>query len=173
VIDLDDLEAAAKAATQGSYRSAGFEDDNDLHWLCVDGGNPCYPREAPMIGGYYREANQKYALASNPNVILELIARLRAAEAIARDLAKYPPSPTHPCPMCGLHPLVNGDTATLRHTESCPWRRAVEAQPRGATLMRCPSCYAMVELDGDGRIGKHSFNHHGSPCGGAGHESKR
>lgn len=65
--------AAIDKATNGEWRDAGFEDDNDLHWISADGGNPCYPRESPMLGGYYSAADRDLAI----------IARTALPEAIA------------------------------------------------------------------------------------------
>lgn len=71
-LDLDAIEAAAKAATPGE-------------WAFVTQGIRRFetPDDFVAEAGVFEEPDAKFVAATNPAVVLELIRRLRAAEALA------------------------------------------------------------------------------------------
>lgn len=77
-IDIDALEAAARATDNEPWRQAG-DNGREVHSAFDDGGDhfvarTVYPSEAAFIA------------AANPGVVLELIERLRAAELDSKRL---------------------------------------------------------------------------------------
>lgn len=78
-VDLDELEALAKAATPGPWYVAGCTDEH------TDSKNRvCYRVRASSFGGRDVEENRNrdYIAALNPAVALTLIAELRASRAV-------------------------------------------------------------------------------------------
>ena len=75
-IDLDALEAAALAATQGDWTRQDFYSSGARRG--VDG--PDGEVICASYGGSGKAANFDHIAASSPAVVLELIRRLRAAE---------------------------------------------------------------------------------------------
>jgi hypothetical protein len=108
-IDLDELEAKARAATPGEFQDAGFEEDNDLHWIAAVGGNPSYPREAQALGGYFRGEDQAFALAANPAVVLELVRELRQLRAATAG------APFPRCPVCRCVAALDAGGLVVEH----------------------------------------------------------
>lgn len=79
-IDLDAIEAAALAATQGDWTRKDFYSSGDR--FGVDGPDG---RVVCASYGYSGKAeNFDHIAASNPAVVLELIRRLRAAEGVTK-----------------------------------------------------------------------------------------
>jgi hypothetical protein len=122
-IDLDELEAKAKAATPGDWTA-----------------NRCVVETVTVSGAYRTVAECRsdllieegvtlsdaaFIAAANPAVVLELVSQLRDTRAIVRDLAAihWPVSAvTTACALCGHNPFG--------HAETCPHRRAVEFQKK-------------------------------------------
>ncbi|MGF6837039.1 hypothetical protein QF001_000906 [Paraburkholderia youngii] len=81
-IDLDKLEALAKAATPGPWR--GDRIDGTVKYDIVAGDYPHGKYEIVCRGdngnnfGFMKAEDEDYALAANPTAILELIAEVRA-----------------------------------------------------------------------------------------------
>lgn len=80
-IDLDALQAKAEAATPGTWDTNQFDDQHTIgNGLRAGEGRYC-------VAGNIRRANDAaFIAAANPAVVLELVARLRAAEARADRL---------------------------------------------------------------------------------------
>lgn len=89
-LDLDAIEAAAKAATQGQwtfdqFRMGGVVRGGPVqHWVNGSGQSQI----AMSTGAEWMEhgetdANAKHMATANPTVVLELVRRLRAAEALS------------------------------------------------------------------------------------------
>lgn len=108
-IDLDKLEALAKAATPGPWgikRGYCLYDNRDMHvvsaWETYSGslGLAIYSDEAM--------ANAKFLEAANPAAVLELIAELRKAiaaqEWIAQRIVGHHDACVHPCKCDGCPP---------------------------------------------------------------------
>lgn len=113
-IDLDKLEQLARAATPGPYQ---YRDDTSAQHL----GSTVENEARAIVAMHTSLEDAAYIAAANPAVVLELVQRLRAAEAIVRDLAEcYRPvdSDYGTCSLCDANPCA----------PTCPYRRAVEAQ---------------------------------------------
>ncbi len=84
VLDLDKLELVAKAAPKGPYKlRKGFEcDTKELYVPEPTLKKPYTEADLARIDVYSPEgvAYAKFAVAANPDVVLELIRRVRAAE---------------------------------------------------------------------------------------------
>ena len=150
-VDLDEIQRLAKAATTGEWKHRDKLDNGTPHcdviaiqpddWCIVAGSDPSlWDMES---------ADAAFIAAANPAVVLELIARLRAAEAIVSDLAakeprvlKYNGGNYHACGLCGrsegsgpfdewIAGGMQGERpdGTIEHAEFCPWRRAIEYKP--------------------------------------------
>jgi hypothetical protein len=116
-IDLDDLEAKAKAATPGPWK--------DLGGLV---------NAAESVVAYeVMPPDRAFIAATNPAAVLELLRRLRVAEAIVGDLAKRDPVQHFPsrCQLCIGHVLADPPDRSMVgafvHDKTCVYRRAVEA----------------------------------------------
>lgn len=122
-LDLDDLEAKARAATAGPWR----HDKGGVYGVRIlaDKGAVAEWDDIPLS-----EEDANFIAAANPAVVLELVQRLRAAEGIVRDLAECDSPTVNPDPMPSRCLLCDGMGLEIRdHEPSCPYRRAVEAQP--------------------------------------------
>jgi hypothetical protein len=135
--DLDDLEAKARAATPGPWDNHSINGEPiESVWL-ADGSvvatwaikEPRFEFHAPQA-----RADAAFIAAANPAAVLELVQRLRAAEAIVRDLAACDPRDPEfwKCQLCKAQYVVeypDDDEPKFKatHAESCPYRRAVEA----------------------------------------------
>ena len=88
-IDLDALEAAARAATPGPWQE--FAESGDWWMAGVDNeGGPLdtvIPDTGPSTG--IAQETIDYIAALNPAAVLALIARLRAAEAALRAIHEF------------------------------------------------------------------------------------
>jgi hypothetical protein len=112
MIDLDDLEAKARAAVLAIA-------EPDVSMTLVERDRAAY----------------QFRLATTPGAVLELVERLRAAEAIVRSLADTDPvirehfendgvkSGRDHCALCVSD---GGFGSDVYHEHECPWRRAVE-----------------------------------------------
>jgi len=125
-VDLDELEAKAKAETPGEWRSSPY-DERRSHIFS-------FPAVNEVVEAA-KNADAAFIAAANPAVVLELLRRLRAAEAIVGDLAKRDPVQHFPsrCPLCIGHVLVDPPDRSMVgafvHDETCVYRRSVEATP--------------------------------------------
>jgi hypothetical protein len=126
IIDLDDLEAKARAATPGPWIVWSQQPEVAIMSTEIEVASINTWRSGADEGRI--AADQDFIAATNPAVVLELVRRLGAAEGIVRALSARPPNPTIPCPLCYVHPLIEGNTATLHHATWCPYRCAVEAK---------------------------------------------
>lgn len=98
-MNLDDLEAKARAATQPSPWTTITNDaakGNDGHSIVLD-ANGMWVADCGIA-----PADARHIAAASPSVVLELIARLRAAEQAADVAEKLSPR---------LEPFGNGDWA--------------------------------------------------------------
>jgi hypothetical protein len=75
---------ACDKATQGNAVEAGFDAESDLHEVAIEGGNQCYPRETPIVGGFYFEVERDFYLTAKVALPLAL-ARIEELEAELRD----------------------------------------------------------------------------------------
>lgn len=113
-LNLDALEALARAATPGPWAAhnrqthLGTENAAGAYWT-VDGPNGNSLIEAQAN----RPANSEYLAALSPDVVLALIAELRAARADLAPPPKSVPSEPEPCPRCGRLEICN--CFRLRH----------------------------------------------------------
>lgn len=137
MVNMDELEQLARAATPGpwEYVQDGDEMSGELRVEGTDG------RDRDYIGliadNTWGHENGHFIAAANPAVVLELVQRLRAAEAIVRDLAmshQIYEEDQEGCPLCKAPYRWEQDreTTSCEHAESCPYRRAVEAMKRKA-----------------------------------------
>lgn len=127
--DLDELEQLEKAASPGPWAVKTSGEPSDFTHSWVESAEEFYDdngNDGHRVFGH-RRANAEFAVAAR-NALPALLQRLRTAEAIVRDLAACAPLQEYEgggvdCVLCGVeHPTANG------HAESCPYRRAVEAQ---------------------------------------------
>jgi hypothetical protein len=134
IVDLDRLEQLARAATPGPWRTK--DGDPGRAWINDDAGDPYCTVADCRPGG---EANAAFIATANPAFVLQLLARLRAAEAIVRDLAAKNPVQgiynggyeVETCALCGATGEFEDDLhqtgLRIEHKPTCLKRRAVEA----------------------------------------------
>jgi hypothetical protein len=153
MIDLDKFADLARAATPGPWTSddgdfddtpredgiVGYDDMANVYGAPVEVGTAARPvQEVARLAYLPSNADAAFIAAANPQEILELVERMRAAENIVRDLAaKEPRIQAHDIfyPRCALcDAMVTEETYEasdgphkIPHAESCPYRRAVEA----------------------------------------------
>lgn len=84
-IDLDKLEALARAATPGPW-STSIDGPEGAEWDAGMAIAATYGRQKVFAraGGSYPRADQEYIAAASPDVVLALIERLRRAESDER-----------------------------------------------------------------------------------------
>ena len=127
MLDLDDIEAKAKAATPGPYEIIGV-----LVFGEQKGAGSTMTRTP--VATAPDPADAAHIAAASPDVVLELVRRVRAAEAVVHEVA----TPTPPirearahndvfsvCAYCGIDEVSE---KVDRHRPTCLWRRAVEAK---------------------------------------------
>lgn len=91
MIDLDELERLAKAATQGPWKGDRF--DGSVKYDIVAGDYPSGKYEIVCRGddegnfGFMKAEDENYTLVSNPETILTLIAEMRALREY-REMAR-------------------------------------------------------------------------------------
>lgn len=136
--DLDEIEAVAKQATTGPYFSdSAISGDGSVVMSEATGFRVAHLPETDRVTNH--EADSSYFAALPPEVTLELVRRLREAEAIVRDLAASEPFERDrdgewSCVLCAsngtdLKIIKNGEISDA-HWAECPYRRAVEAARR-------------------------------------------
>ena len=82
-IDLDDLEAKARAATNGYW----FIYDVDLGVSYID--SDAVPATQPPLAKIYAANDAAYIVAAQPSVVLGLIARVRELEEALQKIAGF------------------------------------------------------------------------------------
>lgn len=117
-IDIDKLEAAAKAATQDEWEFWNGYVATDID---SDGGVIICNRPTPSGGKFQKQidANFKYIATANPQAVLELIARLREAE---KDASKW------------------RESKRTSYNPDYPWRPLYIGD-------KCPACFEHFDLD--------------------------
>lgn len=121
MIDLDELERLARAATPGPFVLGEHEKRPGIPVLWMWNGETL---ELTIEG-----KNAPYFAAANPTAVLELVQRLRVAEVIVRDLAASTVDgpASNNCVLClKFYNPVDRANPNAHHAESCPYRRAVE-----------------------------------------------
>lgn len=90
MIDLDDLEAKARAATPGPWKA---ERCNDDQLILEEGDSTGWRKKHPFayiasIGGwgYVDHKNGEFIAAANPQTILELIGEMRELREMLKDI---------------------------------------------------------------------------------------
>lgn len=89
IIDLDELEAKARAATPGPWRITDRRASPDGPGLdCNLSGPGISANIVRCAGSVNSEANAAFIAAANPAAVLELVARVRAYEAALASVAQ-------------------------------------------------------------------------------------
>lgn len=132
MIDLDRLEALAKAATPGPWTADECKDSIESPGATV------YQMAVYGDGQALSPADQDYVAAAGPDVMLDLISQARAAQHnYARGLST-------------ALAMLGDYTENLRHPERL--QNAYDAISEALTQARCKRCQGTGSVPGDGRL---------------------